>query len=60
MQYFSYIQDKNKFNNILKTTCIYRNGERDWSTRSMTFDCHRKSTEIWEGTQNLFFVAAKM
>ena len=36
-QYFSYIQDENKFNIIYK---LYRNEGRDGLTGATTFDCH--------------------
>ena len=48
-QYFSYIQDENKFNNIDK---LYRNERRDGETGSMTFDNHWTSVESWVG-QNI-------
>ena len=39
-QHFNYIQDENKFNNIWKLHCTYRNEGRDGSIESRIVDCH--------------------
>ena len=48
----SYIQDKNKFNNISK---LCRNEGRNGSTGSTTFDYWWKSMESWVVAKNLVF-----
>ena len=54
-QYFSYIQDENKFNNILK---LYRNQGRDVSILSTAFGCYWKSMVNWVGTNKLVIFSA--
>ena len=54
-QHFNYIQDENKFNNIWKLHCTYRNEGRDGSIGSRIVDCHWQSMESWLVMTNLVF-----
>jgi hypothetical protein len=54
-QYFSYIQDENRFNNIKN---LYRNEGMDGSTASTTFDCYWKSMESLIDKKNVVFCSS--